>query len=131
MKWFINKSVSLEMLVSYPEYRTIHGWFDQGTVIDSFSKSTRLPPMERLTDSEIIGYQFKVDKGDTFFTTDSNFESYLTPIKEEEDLRYQVHSFNTDKAVNKFLNTVRKEDVHLIVPVPVASSMEYVVIMKE
>ena len=47
------------------------------------------------------------------------------------ELRYQVHSFNTDKAMNKFLSTVRKEDVHLIVPVPVASSMEYVVLMKE
>lgn len=131
MKWIINTNVSLELILSHPEYRIIRRNFEQGTVIDNFSKSTRLSPMECLTDSEIVGYHFKVDKGETFFTTNSNFESYLTPIKEEEDLRYQVHSFNTDKAVNKFLNTVRKENVHLIIPVPVASSMEYVVITKE
>jgi hypothetical protein len=134
MKWIINSHVSLELIESYPEFKVILKDFEQGTVIDSFSKSTRLPPMERLTESEIIGYQFKVNKGDTFFTTDLNFESYLTQIKDEEDLRYQVHSFSTDVDANEFLETVRKEDVHQIIPVPVdisSSRLVYVVVVKE
>lgn len=131
MKYVINSHVSLELITSYPEYRIIRKDFEKGTVIDSFLKTTRMNPMEGFMASEIIGYQFMLDNHDTFFTTDLDFESYLTQVKEEGDLRYQVHSFNTDKEVNEFLKNVRKEDVHQIIPVPVASSMEYIVIMKE
>ena len=132
MKYMFKKNVSLELIDRILGKRFWVKEFYVGDLVEQFEKTEKCP-VGRPFDF-IDGYLF-IHDNEEYFTTDEHFEEYLEGIKSESETMFQVHSFNTDEELNAFLVNVEKEDVHLIVPVPMMRNGEsticYTVIVKE
>lgn len=138
MKYMFKKNVCIETIedVRFDSFhmcnRMFRREFHVGDLVERFEKRKMF--LNNMPCDSIEGYYFVHDnKG--YFTTDEHFEEYLEGIKSESEKRFQVHSFNTDEELNAFLVNVEKEDVHLIVPVPMMRNGEsticYAAIIKE